>query len=123
MNKSILDSTKDDIKREMFENKRSYDYFMFAYFNMRALQILRNQGAVLFQHGKSIDEDFILRFNEDGNYPMLGTGTIDGKGISIWIGATMGLKENTTFVYKKELKILEGITYIEPQHVKKFVLY
>lgn len=122
--RSVLDvDWKNEIRPELFENKKSYEYFLKAYINMRSLQLIREQGCFMVHNDEPMTEDFVFRAQPDGTFPTIGTGKIGGTSMTGWIGYTMGKKPNTVFVYKKELKVLNGISYVEPEDLKVFVVY
>ena len=48
---------------EMFENKKSYEYFMTLYYEFRWLELLRKQGAIIFMDGEPMDKKEFFSFS------------------------------------------------------------
>lgn len=122
--RSVLKVKKEEIKPEMFENKKSYEYFMTLYYEFRWLELLRKQGAIIFMDGEPMDkkEFFSFGINDDGTMPRLGTSTTNNS-MTVYCGFTYGNKPNTVFVYKKEInEALKNITYVEKKDIKKFTI-
>ncbi|ENM2303252.1 hypothetical protein AB6W40_002609 [Salmonella enterica] len=121
----VTDCDVNLIKRDMFETKKSYEYFLIGFHAARELQMLKDSGNIIMDSGTPLESncDFYIAFDQwkdELSMPRLGTSE-DGKSMTMWLGATMGNIPNTTFVYKRELKDAFGkITYVVPTNQKKF---
>lgn len=121
----VTDFDVNRIKRDMFETNKSHEYFLIGFYAARELQILKDAGNIIMDEGSPLETnyDFYIAFDQwkdELSMPRLGP-SVDGKSMTMWLGATMGNIPNTTFVYKKELKDAFGkITYIIPTNQKKF---
>lgn len=111
------------IKREMFETKRSYEYFLLGFKAAQQIQKLKDSGYLLIDDGEPFDSkyNFHIAFDKNGkNLIMPRLGPSHNGGMVMWLGATMGNIDDTVFVYKSEMKIFTKITYINPEHQQKF---
>lgn len=117
----ITDVEETEISKEMFENKRSYEYFLKAFNALKKLQHLKNKGYLILINNTLENDDFVYRIDFDNCYPNIGTASKvnDYRCLSSYVGSTYGLKENTIFVYKKELDFLNDVKYINPSDIKK----
>lgn len=118
-NMKITDVSEHAIKRSMFENKTSYSRFIKGFKFLQRLQQMKDLGFIIFHGGVPIpkEDNFIFDLEADGTMPKIGTG--DERFMSMWLGSTMGLKEDTVYVEKEEMDIFKNIEYIDPSHIKK----
>lgn len=114
-----VDSTV--IKREMFEDSKSYKYFLRAFEMAKTIQDLKDAGNLIFHKKELITDDFYLKIDKDGTFPALGT-CYTSNSMTTWIGSTMGNINNTIYVYKKELNEFNHFSYVEVSNKHKLVL-
>ena len=120
----VTEFDKEMIRRDMFETKKAYEYFLAGFDAAVEIQKLKDTGHVILDDGEALDSKcvFNIAFDEyDGKYymPRLGPSSFTGS-MTMWLGATLGNIPNTVFVYKADLKDAFGkITYIKPTDQKK----
>lgn len=107
------------LKPEMFENNKSYQYFLKGFKFIQEIQKLKDKGYIIFNKGEPIVDDFYLNFDSDGYMPRLGPCTNNGRCMIMWLGSTIGNIINTIYVYKKELEPFKHFSYVKPQDHKK----
>lgn len=114
----ILKVQDEDIQRSMFENKKSFEYFMRGVAAAKQINTLLEEGYLLFENGEpmSKSEPFYVWFGDGDNRPHLGT--IAGNVRVAWLGSTYG-NDNTVFVYAEEMNPFKKITYVSPKDIKK----
>lgn len=112
------------LQRSMFETKRSYEYFLMGLQAAIQIQKLKESGNLILDNGEPIDPryDFHIAFDQSDDdselfFPRLGP-HFNG-GLVMWLGYTMGNVPNTVYVYKKELKTFDNISYIKPEDQHK----
>lgn len=112
------------ITPSMFENKKSYEYFMIGFYAMRELQELKDKSHIISNAGEPIRdyENFHISFDVHKNKLMMPRiGLYYNNCMTMWLGATMGNIPDTIFVYKKELTdAFAKITHFRPREVQKF---
>lgn len=125
-NIKITDCDPSLVLPSMFENKKSYEYFMIGFYAMKELQELKDKSYIILDRGIPIEDykNFYISFDvEKKKLTMPRIGLFYNYGLTMWLGATMGNIPNTIFVYKKELNDAFGkIKYFLPKDETKLVL-
>lgn len=105
-----------EISQDFFHNKRSYEAFMWAADKCKELQILQEQGALIFDDEGLVTGKFIIRCE--------GTDSIVGVENGCCTTGLVGYCWNATsgkiYCTMKEVKdTFSKFKYVEPRHIKK----
>lgn len=122
----VTECDANNISPSMFETKKSYENFLVGFYSAVELQVLKDKGYILIDDGVPIDtkQNFVIAFDDDnGVLSMPRVGLAYDNSMLVFIGFTMGNKDNTVFVYKSELTDSFGrFSYLPPSSSTKFVM-
>lgn len=121
----------DVLKREQFEDKRSYENAIWYLTHLNDLVMLHNNGYVLFNGGRQVVPDLRVSYYtaedglhdaDDGEFDKTGEVKFIGFGVIGLIGCARCLKKGRIYVSKREAKdFLKAITVVHKSDFHKFL--
>lgn len=121
----------DILKREQFEDKRSYENAIWCLTHLNDLVLLHNNGYALFEGKRMFVPDLRVSYYttddglhdaDDGEFDKTGEVKFIGFGICALIGSARCLKKGRIYVSKREVKnYLKTITVVRKSDFHNFL--
>lgn len=105
-----------EISQDFFHNKRSYEAFVWAMNKCVELQILQEQGALIFDEDELVSGKFTIKIDETDSR----IGIVEGSCTLGLVGYCWDCESGKISCTMQEVKKrFSKFKYVEPKHIKK----